>query len=41
MIDLGPEGGQGGGDIVVEGTPEQIAACTTSHTGAFLRRESR
>ncbi|MCA9107727.1 MAG: excinuclease ABC subunit UvrA, partial [Planctomycetales bacterium] len=37
VIDLGPEGGQGGGDIVVEGTPEQIAACTTSHTGAFLR----
>ena len=37
LIDLGPEGGEGGGRIVVEGTPEQVAACTESHTGRFLR----
>jgi excinuclease ABC subunit A len=37
VIDLGPEGGSGGGRIVVEGTPEQIAANKTSHTGRFLR----
>jgi excinuclease ABC subunit A len=38
VIDLGPEGGVGGGRIVAEGTPEQIAACEQSHTGRFLRR---
>ena len=37
MIDLGPEGGNGGGAIVVAGTPEQAAACDTSHTGRALR----
>ncbi len=37
VIDLGPEGGEGGGEIVAEGTPEEIAACATSHTGAFLK----
>ncbi|MBK8307434.1 MAG: excinuclease ABC subunit UvrA [Gammaproteobacteria bacterium] len=36
IIDLGPEGGDGGGEILASGTPEQIAACTTSHTGRFL-----
>lgn len=36
IIDLGPEGGAGGGTVVVEGTPEQVAAHTGSHTGAFL-----
>jgi excinuclease ABC subunit A len=36
VIDLGPEGGDGGGDIVVVGTPEQVAACPDSHTGRFL-----
>jgi excinuclease ABC subunit A len=38
VIDLGPEGGVGGGRIVAEGTPQQIAACDQSHTGRFLRR---
>ena len=37
LIDLGPEGGVGGGAIVAEGTPEQVAAVDTSHTGGFLR----
>ena len=37
VIDLGPEGGQGGGRIVSEGTPEQVAADKHSHTGRFLR----
>src|SRR5204862_1458758 len=38
VIDLGPEGGQGGGQIVTEGTPEQIAKNKHSHTGKFLRQ---
>ena len=37
VIDLGPEGGDGGGEIVVEGTPEEVAASAASHTGRFLR----
>jgi excinuclease ABC subunit A len=36
VIDLGPEGGDGGGQIVAEGTPEDVAAESTSHTGRFL-----
>ena len=36
IIDLGPEGGSGGGRIVVSGTPEQVAACPESYTGRFL-----
>lgn len=38
ILDLGPEGGSGGGAIVVEGTPEEVAACEGSHTGRYLRR---
>jgi excinuclease ABC subunit A len=38
VIDLGPEGGAGGGGIVAEGTPEQIAKKPRSHTGRFLRK---
>ncbi len=38
IIDLGPEGGNGGGMIVAEGTPEQIAACEASYTGKFLKQ---
>ena len=37
VMDLGPEGGEGGGRLVAAGTPEQIAACDASHTGRFLR----
>ena len=37
VIDMGPEGGTGGGTVVAEGTPEQIAAHPTSYTGQFLR----
>jgi excinuclease ABC subunit A len=36
IIDLGPEGGDKGGNIVVEGTPEQVAQCKESYTGRFL-----
>ena len=38
VIDLGPEGGEGGGHIVAEGTPEQVAASLMSHTGKWLAR---
>ena len=37
VIDMGPEGGDGGGFVVAEGTPEQIAMCEESYTGQFLR----
>lgn len=37
VIDMGPEGGDGGGTVVAQGTPEEIAASTASHTGRFLR----
>ena len=37
IVDLGPEGGNGGGRIVVSGTPEKVAACEKSYTGRFLR----
>jgi excinuclease ABC subunit A len=37
VIDLGPEGGHAGGEIVATGTPEEIAACLSSHTGRYLR----
>ncbi|MEO0074048.1 MAG: ATP-binding cassette domain-containing protein, partial [candidate division WOR-3 bacterium] len=36
IIDLGPEGGDAGGTVVVAGTPEQVAACPNSYTGRFL-----
>ncbi len=38
IIDLGPEGGDGGGTIVATGTPEQIAACEASYTGQYLKK---
>ena len=38
LIDLGPEGGDGGGTIVATGTPETVAACGTSYTGQYLKR---
>jgi excinuclease ABC subunit A len=37
IVDMGPEGGAGGGLVVAEGTPEQVAAVPASHTGKFLR----
>ena len=37
LIDLGPEGGQGGGRIIAEGTPEQVACSETSYTGKYLK----
>ncbi len=37
VIDLGSEGGHAGGEVVVTGTPEDIAACNASHTGRFLK----
>ncbi|MDP4621156.1 MAG: excinuclease ABC subunit A, partial [Thermoleophilia bacterium] len=36
VVDLGPEGGDGGGRIIAAGTPEQVAATPGSHTGQFL-----
>ncbi len=36
IIDMGPEGGSGGGMVVAEGTPEQVAKNPASHTGRFL-----
>jgi excinuclease ABC subunit A len=38
LIDLGPEGGDGGGRIMATGTPEQVARCAESHTGRYLRK---
>ncbi len=38
LIDLGPEGGDGGGGIVVTGTPEEAAACPRSYTGQYLKK---
>ena len=37
IIDIGPEGGSGGGRIVAQGTPEEVASVEDSHTGRFLR----
>jgi excinuclease ABC subunit A len=37
IVDMGPEGGRGGGSVVAEGTPEQVAGIKASHTGRFLK----
>ena len=37
IIDLGPEGGNHGGELVIQGTPEQVATCPTSYTGQYLK----
>ena len=39
VIDLGPEGGEEGGRLVVAGTPEEVAACAASYTGKFLKEK--
>ena len=41
IIDLGPEGGQAGGNVVVTGTPEEVAKCAYSYTGQFLQDKMR
>ncbi len=41
VIDLGPEGGAGGGDVVAAGTPEEVAQCAESHTGRALAEAMR
>jgi excinuclease ABC subunit A len=38
VIDLGPDGGSGGGTVVATGTPEEVAACGASYTGQYLKR---
>ena len=38
LIDLGPEGGDGGGTVVITGTPEEVAACEESYTGQYLKK---
>jgi excinuclease ABC subunit A len=38
LIDLGPEGGDNGGQIIAQGTPEEVAQVATSYTGQFLRQ---
>jgi excinuclease ABC subunit A len=39
IIDLGPEGGEGGGSVVFEGKPEDLVNCKTSHTGKYLKKK--
>ena len=39
VIDVGPEGGAGGGEIIFAGTPEGLTACSRSYTGLFLKKE--
>jgi excinuclease ABC subunit A len=39
LIDLGPEGGENGGNLVAFGTPEEVAKCEASYTGKFLREK--
>jgi excinuclease ABC subunit A len=41
VIDLGPEGGHAGGQVLVTGSPEEIAACKASYTGQFLKAHLR
>ena len=38
IIDLGPDGGDGGGEVVFKGTPEQIVKCKNSYTGKYLKK---
>ena len=38
LLDLGPEGGDGGGTVIAAGSPEEVAACANSYTGQFLKK---
>ena len=38
IIDLGPDGGDGGGEVIVTGTPEVVSKCDKSYTGQFLKK---
>ena len=38
IVDMGPEGGDGGGEVIATGTPEQIAKVTKSYTGQYLKK---
>ena len=38
LIDMGPEGGSGGGTVIASGTPEEVAANPVSYTGAYLKK---
>ena len=38
IIDIGPEGGDGGGTVIAKGTPEEVADCPQSYTGQYIRR---
>lgn len=38
IIDMGPEGGDGGGTVVAQGTPEEVAECPQSYTGYYVKR---
>ena len=39
IIDMGPEGGSGGGTVIAEGTPEEVAMSEISHTGRYLKEK--
>ena len=41
IIDLGPEGGDGGGTLVASGTPEEVMACPASYTGQYLKKKCK
>ena len=38
LIDLGPEGGDGGGEVIAEGTPEEVSKIKASHTGRYIKK---
>jgi excinuclease ABC subunit A len=38
IVDMGPEGGEGGGTVIATGTPEEVAKCKKSYTGQFLAK---